>query len=288
MTIHNSDKPMACEVGEFSKADLQKLKQTEFAGLTDEAVNQFALDLLPCVGNPDPEIRDGIVYESYSFLLRNNKLNNATKSQLLSSLLEILKGTEDKNGYLKPFAALDLSEFVRADRIEPYLSAQQRTDVVNTTVAYLSGITDYRGYDDKNGWRHGVAHTADIALQLVLNDKVSDTQLAQLLGAIASQISPESGHAYIHGESERLARPVLYLARRGVFTQEDWDVWFAALDDPRPFESWRDVFKSEVGLAKLHNTKAFLNAVYINASVSQNDNVRMLIDSSLAVMKKLP
>lgn len=261
---------------------------TKFEGVPNADLQTFAINLLPCVGDPDPEIRDGIVFESFSYLLRNDLLTDATKTELLTSLLADLTGPLDKDGFLKPFAALDLSELARADRIDPYLTDLQRVELISAAAEYMEHIDDYRGYDDKEGWRHGVAHTADLALQLVLNDQVIDPQIRAFRRAITTQITPENGHAYIYGESERLARPILYMARRGTFSKEDWDDWFAKIGDPAPFEDWNAVFKSEAGLAKLHNTKAFVNAIYINASLSQNENVKMLTNASLEVLKKLP
>ena len=237
VTFHGNATMEGCQVGTYSKADFQELKLSKFETLSEESVNQFAIDLLPCVGNPDPEIRDGIVYESLSTLLRNEKLTDDTKTKLLSSLLDTLKGPDDKGGYLKSFAALDLSELARADRVNPYLTDLRRAELVTATVEYLSGITDYRGYDDRMGWRHGVAHTSDLALQLVLNDQIIEPQLRALRSATSIQVAPNSGHAYIHGESERLARPVLFMARRGAFSQEEWNAWFLSLVDPAPFDA---------------------------------------------------
>jgi hypothetical protein len=260
----------------------------KFEGVSTAELQTFAIDLLPCVGDSDPEIRDGVVFESMVHLLRNQKLDQPTQLILFDSLLDMLEGPDVPGGFLKPFAALDLSEVVRADRVEPYLSDEKRQRVVDVSAHYLIEIADYRGFHDQEGWRHAIAHTSDVMLQLTLNENISDPQLLQMRQAIATQITPDNGHAYIHGESERLARPILYMARRSTFLQEDWDAWFAKVGDPTPFEDWNAVFKSEAGLAKLHNAKAFLNAVYVNASVSQNDNVKALQNSALNVLKKLP
>jgi len=276
-----------CRIGEFSKEEVKRIKQAEFKDITNEELNKYALDLLSCVGSPDPEMRDGIVYESLSYLLRQKRIDDKTKVQLTRELTTVLQSEDDRGGYLKPFAALDLSELARADRIDPYLSDLQRAELATAAADYLTNLTDYRGYDEREGWRHGVAHTADLILQLSLNEKIIEPQLRAMRVAVASQIAPDN-HAYIHGESERLARPILYMARRGIFTQEDWDGWFAKLADPAPFEAWSDVFTSEKGLAKLHNTKAFLNSIHLNASVTENTNIKTLEGSALNVLKKLP
>ncbi len=277
-----------CQIGAYSYEQVLDLLAEKYAGLTPENINQLALDLLPCVGSPDPKIRDQLVYQSYMGWLRNDMLNDETKIKLFENVMTILAGPASADGFARPFAALDMSEIARADRVQPYLSPAQRSVLVQATATYMQGITDYRGYDEAQGWRHGVAHTADLILQLCLNKNISDEQIETLRDALTTQIAPASGHAYIFGESERLARPVFYMARRGAFSQEDWDGWFAALAAPAPYAAWGDVYKSQAGLAKLHNTKAFLGAIYLNANETQNENMRMLLPGARAALINLP
>jgi hypothetical protein len=111
-------------------------------------------------------------------------------------------------------------------------------------------VRDYRGFDEREGWRHGVAHGADFALQLALNPALDRAALDRLLGAIASQVVPRGGHFYVYGEPERLAAPVLYIGKRNLHDVDEWRKWFAALAEPKPLASWRDAFKSQAGLAK--------------------------------------
>src|SRR5690606_26861123 len=105
----------------------------------------------------------------------------------------------------------------------------ERAGMVARAAAYLAAVRDYRGFDDVEGWRHGVAHGADGVLQLVLNAQVDRAQVDALLAAVAAQVVPESAHAYVFGEPERLARPVVYAARRGMLDGDEWTRWFAAL-----------------------------------------------------------
>jgi len=277
-----------CQVGDYSHEQVLALKADSYADLEEAALNQLALDLLPCLGSPDPKIRDGLVYESYALWLRANLINDSTKTLLFEGVLSQLNGPDSVDGFTRPFAALDMSELARADRLSAYLTDEQRQNLVQAAARYMSGITDYRGFDDIEGWRHGVAHTADLMLQLSLNPHISNEQILVLRSALVTQIAPQNGHVYIHGEPERLARPILYMARRGAITEENWQVWFETLADPAPYGSWGDVYKSEAGLAKLHNTKAFLNAIYINASETQNENIKALLPAARAALMKLP
>lgn len=280
--------PVVCQIGSYDFEEISQLKQSQFENLDQAQLNQLALDMLNCLGDPDPAMRDGVVFEGLSFLLRQDKLDMDTRLEMMTRLMSVLQSSDDQDGFRKPFAALDLSEVARTDRVESYLSDGQRSALVVTATEYLTDITDYRGFDDKEGWRHGVAHGADLVLQLVLNEAVGVDELVQLRDAVSTQIVAGNGHAYIHGEPGRLARPILFMARRGVFSQENWDDWFAQLADTAPFDSWGDVFQSEAGLAKLHNTKAFLNAIYLNASETSNEQIKMLKSGALAARAQLP
>lgn len=82
-------------------------------------------------------------------------------------------------------------------------------------------MRDYRGFDDRQGWRHGVAHGADLLMQLSLNPAFGKPELTRIRDAVAAQVMP-AGHAYVFGEGERMAAPIVYIARRGVFTEAEW------------------------------------------------------------------
>ncbi len=273
----------------YDKAQLLDLREANFE-IADTAQREiFALGLLDCLGDTDPDLRDKIGYEGFSTLLRGKSLSTDAVKILRQRLAAMLQDTSpDRAGFSKPFAALALSEVVRVDRVTPIFTDAERRETVAAATDYLRGITDYRGYDENEGWRHGVAHTADVLMQLSLNPAITPEDLTKMRDAIGSQIVPKNAHFYIYGEPGRLVRPLFFMARREGFTAEDWATWFAKIADPAPMESWNEAYSSEAGLAKLHNTKAFANAVYISALNSQNPNINALAEPALDVLKKLP
>src|SRR3546814_1325277 len=105
----------------------------------------------------------------------------------------------------------------------------ERARMVAAAGAYLRSVRDHRGYVDGEGWRHGVAHGADWAMQLVLNKALTPVQAVSLLSALATQVIPEDGHTYAFGEPGRLARPVAYAAARGDIDQATLDAWLDSL-----------------------------------------------------------
>jgi hypothetical protein len=210
------------------------VKQAGFAVEDDEHRNRLAIALLTCTGESDPDIRDGVVYEGLATWLRGSQLTAATVGHLRSNLQEQLRGPEDPDGFRKPFAALVLAEVARTDRIEPAFTSAQREQLVQVASTYLSGVRDYRGFSAAEGWRHGVAHGSDLALQLILNPNINAEQVQRLLSAIAVQVAPAGAVFYIYGEPGRLARAAFYALRREDLPSQDGYAWLHRLADPDP------------------------------------------------------
>lgn len=265
----------------FSRAELDALKAAEWQ-LPDEARrNALARALTACLGDPDPTLRDGIAFEAYAHWLRGRQLSNETMLWLADDLQARLTAPEGA-GFERPFAALVLSEVARADRIDAYLTPERRAQLVDAAVAYFSSVRDYRGFDEREGWRHGVAHGADVLLQLALNPALGRPELTQLRDAIATQLAPE-GHFYTYGESERMMRPIIFIAQRGVFTPEEWQEWLV-----RETAVSADAFTSQAGLSRRHNMMVFLSLLYMQANLSANEADNALLPGATAALRALP
>ncbi|MGD2128459.1 MAG: DUF2785 domain-containing protein [Lysobacterales bacterium] len=257
-----------CPPAGYSRDGLLELKDGGFELQDASMRDELALGLAGCTGDPDPAIRDGVAYEALAGWMRGGMLSIGTVEALGTELLGQLAAPEDPQGFRRPFAALILSEVARTDRIEPTFTAARREEFVQAAAAYLSGVRDYRGFSETEGWRHGVAHGADLALQLVLNPNIDTGQVQRLLDAVATQVAPPGEHFYIYGEPGRLARPVFYAFRRGDISEETWRTWFDRLADPTPMRDWSEAFSSQEGLARRHNTLAFLQALCVAADSS--------------------
>lgn len=253
--------PPGCPPPGLTRAEVLKLRESKFAIASDEERNALAVRLLGCLDDPDPAVRDGVVFEGLSTWLRAKALTPATILALEESLRHTLGGEKDANGFRLPFAALVLSEVARTDRIQPVFPDEVRGRLVAVAASSLREVNDYRGFDAVAGWRHGVAHGADLVLQLALNPKVDAKGLGELMQAVASQIAPRGSVFYTFGEPERLARAVIFSYRRGLLDAAFWENWLASISDPQPLPSWGAAFQSVDGLARRHNALAFLHAL---------------------------
>ncbi len=279
-----------CPPAGMSREQLVDLKAHEFA-LPDEARRQsLALDLLACLGSPDPQLRDGIAFEALSTWMRGKQLSPSTVGKIRERLLPQMVDanfSNDRAGVLQPFAALVLAEVARFDRVEPFMTDQQLRVLVDAGTRYLQSIRDYRGFNEREGWRHGVAHASDLMLQLAVNPRTSKAQLDQMLTAIAAQIAPAGEHYYIYGEGSRLAQAVFYIAKRRLHTPDEWSKWFELVAAPAPLANWGDAWTSQRGIAKHHNTWAFLTSLYVHVRESGADFQELVLPSIVAAIKPL-
>ncbi len=278
----------ACPPAGYDGVALQELKQREFAVPDAGERDRLAIALLDCLGDPDPALRDGIAYEALAHWMRRQELSVAALGTLRERLLPMLDAP-DPQGFRPPFAALVLSEVARTDRIRPWMDGAQRAQLADAAARYLGNVRDYRGFIDGQGWRHGVAHSADLAMQLALNPAVELARLDQLLAAVAAQVAPAGTRAYIHGEPMRLARPVYFIAQRATHDAAFWSGWLRTVAAPAPLPDWNAAFASEAGLAKRHNVSGFLAALYLLVQEQDDAATReRLLPGLRAVLKEVP
>lgn len=274
----------ACALESVDRDELASWREADFANQqTDAAVVDFA----SCLGAPDPFLRDRIGYEGLTAALRSGSISEDTRRYLIATLSQNLQ-ISDAGGFLAPFSALALSELARTDRVEAFLTPDERANLARNTATYITGVSDYRAFSDTEGWRHGVAHGADIAMQLALNEQTDEASLRLLRDSISTQITARSGHAFTHDEPRRLARPILFMAARGAFEEAEWAAWFASLTNPAPLNNWGQAYSSETDLARLHNLKAFARVLFINASLSEDENFNPIATGAVSMLTTLP
>ncbi len=273
ITLASLNAQAQCPPPNESIASLQALKARGWktAAPDDPVARQkLVLGLAGCLGDANPVLRDDLAFEGLQAMMRGSQLDEATLHLLRTQMLAALADRVDATGFRQPFSALVLAEVVRADRQRPILLPAQRDDIVERSAAWLAGVRDYRGFDAREGWRHAVAHGADLMVQLAVHPLLQKAQAETMLGAIALQVMPEGEHFYRYGEGERLMAPVFYLARRGWFTDADWNHWLTLLVTRLP----PPVPMTQSGLAARHNLSAFLQALYVSVQETGNDEVK--------------
>jgi hypothetical protein len=288
-----SSTPMAQEVWPpdyLNIEALRTLKAEKFAVPDMEKRSRLAQSMIPLLANTDPEIRDGIAFEAYVFWMRGQLLPSASLRSLMNSLQRQLQNSaSDPEGVGKPFAALVLAELARTDRVAAWMTVEERQHMLKAAKSYLADIRDYRGFSQTQGWRHGVAHSADWLMQLALNPATNQADLSEILEAVASQVSAHGGHAYVYGEPDRLAVPVFHIARRKLHSPEEWEKWLRGVSQRPAGVAAADVFKSAEHLAWRHNVQAFLQALYVKVTLNTDAEVKArLLPAMVDALKRIP
>lgn len=288
VTINTADVNHQCFSKEWTKPAFAKLKGEKFVLKNKAQKDALSLQLLNCLANPDAKIRDGIAFETLSFWLRNDHLSNVIHLKMYDYLTNVLTSkVKDSNGVYQSFSMLMLSEVARVDRKTPFLTGVQRDRLVIIGTNFLTNLRDYRGFTDNVGWRHGIAHSSDLMLQLALNPKITKAQLDTMLDALASQVTANDQHAYIHGEPKRIAMAVLYIFLKKQHSVEEWNKWLSSVITSSPFNQWQDVYKSEKGLTKLHNTQSFLFSLYATIKASKNETLVKMVPALENAIKEV-
>ena len=275
-----------CPPAGYDRARLNGLSAAQWRIADDSARNALARSMLACLADPDTTYRDGLAFEALQHWMRADQLSHETLLAIGDELQGWLTAPEGE-GFRRPFAALILAEVARTDRIHPWLTAPRRQSLLDASVAYLTNVRDYRGFDDHDGWRHGVAHGADLMVQLSLNPAFGKPELMRIREAVASQISP-AGHFYIYGEPGRLSAAIIYMAQRKVFTADEWAAWLTQVASPAPLASWNDAFTHNADIARAENVGAFMRALYINTKLDANADDDVLLPGVEAALRSLP
>lgn len=231
---------------------------------SDEVVDDLALELISCLASPNPELRDRIGYDLFTFWLRNEKLSDDIRRSLLGQLSATMTAEPadmpDSSALARSFSALILAEVMRSDSNAPFMTAEERQTLLTNGTAAIAGETDYRGLDADLGWIHPIAHMSDLLWRFALHAETTEEQAKSILDAIRSKVAPTTSF-YGFNESDRLARVVTTVITRNLLGADKVSAWLSKFEAPTSMAKWSDAFASPQGMTELHNTKLFVRAL---------------------------
>lgn len=242
---------------------------TQDAALPAAQFQRVALSLADCLSSPDPTLRDELGFELLSAWMRAGRLTPETLRRLRDRWLAVLQAPPDAPGFHAPFAALALSELARVDRMQPFLLPPEREALLGAGASWLRQWRDYRAHDDREGWRHGVAHGADLLMQLTLHPAMDADGAALALASLGSQVLAQGQIAYQYGEGERLARAARFALARSAWSAEQVQAWLQTVLEPARGGGW-DARR----LRQVHNARQFLWPLYVALQEQRDAGLR--------------
>ncbi|MEO6595523.1 MAG: DUF2785 domain-containing protein [Planctomycetota bacterium] len=225
-------------------------------------------ELSGLLGHADPEQRDDCAYSVLAhWIYRKRAVPVELRRELLREWSDNLKlgiGERDTDTVLlRSFSALSLGLLVALDNDEPFLEQAEFEHLLTAALTYLHDECDLRGFDEKLGWLHSTAHTADLLKFLGRSHRLVVAAQRTLLDAILDKLT-RTPTVYTHGEDERLARTVVALVARADFDATGFEQWLGTV-------SLRPAGGTKAHLAAAQNKKHLLVSLFALLSVDARD-----------------
>lgn len=198
----------------------------------DRSLVEMTEDLTRMLGDPDPEVRDGIAFPTMA-----TWIDEGVYDDLLVGLgdgmchgLDIGLGEpESDTVFRRSFSALILTECI--DRTTK--AALGGPNVVlrwgDRIMSWYSRERDLRGFVPGKGWAHAVAHGADALGALARSPVLGRLELTVILDVIADRLLTPTDAFFVCGEGDRLAFATMHLLRRDVLGIDVLEPWVARL-----------------------------------------------------------
>lgn len=198
----------------MTEEELKQELQGEHA--IDDSLIQSMIDH---IGSVDSELRDGLIYGTFSTWIMEDRLKGDQLAELLDISLELLFKGIGENGtdtvFTRSFASLWIAAILYSDNKHDFLPEAAIEKTHEALLAYMPAEQDVRGYVPVKGWAHSVAHVADAFDELVQNPKLDAAAYPELAKALWNKIFI-SESVYVHAEEERLLVPLLEMLERGM------------------------------------------------------------------------
>lgn len=202
-----------------------------------ENLDQLLSYMLNNIGNPDPYIRDTLIYSGFCELILNDHL---TDSQLIfiaetccddAHLYFNINEQQSDAVLTRSFSALAIQLVLYKDQSERFLPQPLAIQILTKSIDYLKFEYDYRGYIENKGWAHSVAHGSDLLARAVshpLFDEVSS------LDAVLTIVQKclQTDYAYIDEEDERMMPIFDALCEKGL-SDDSLKYWLQKLQQSR-------------------------------------------------------
>jgi hypothetical protein len=256
------------------KQQLIQIKDNDYNISNNVEVDGLITDMLKFIGHTDAELRDELIYLTFSTLVDNKTLSTAQIKHILTICLDeqhLFFGIGEKDTdsvFTRAFSSLPISVALWFNQNEaPFLAAKEILDIKNIVMRYISQEKDCRGYVDGKGWAHAIAHIADVLGHLAESSKTVDDDdefsvgrdgLLEILNAVKMMICNKDC-VYTAEEDERLAVPVMDVIYREILTTDEFIGWvdsFNMTDTEWKRSSFPDSYRQYV------NCKNFMRSLY--------------------------
>ena len=190
-----------------------------FQTLKDIKTNKYQIDssqaeslideILPFIGDEDPEVRDRTVYGMLAHLFHDKHLSEERLTYYLRLLISDQFLFYDMGNHIpysvlkRSFTVLQFVIIVYVHRRDNIISHEDIQALYEAFIKYFEEEKILIGYEEPIGWMHSVAHSADLFAQLMQVSWFEKDQLLTMFHLIAKKIKIDH-YLYISNEDERM------------------------------------------------------------------------------------
>ncbi|MEN6314944.1 MAG: DUF2785 domain-containing protein [Clostridiaceae bacterium] len=265
--------------------NLIKLRDNNYDLAEGENVHSYAGLMLRYIGDPDPELRDDLIYSTFcEWICGKEYFNEEELRRMLSLLLDDnhlfyhIGSFGDNTVFTRTFSILAVVLILSRHREKPFLDNKMFTMAKDKLLAYYRREKDLRGYTDDCGWAHGAAHGADAMDELVQCGESDESVCIEVLEAIQAVLW-NGKDLLCNEEDERIARVVYRIIRNNLMPSPLIHNWILGLSRCCEWDKTRIQYVARV------NSKNLVRCLYFK--LEHNNFTSDIKNTLITVEKKL-
>ena len=198
----------------------------------DRPLDEMTADLTRMLGDPDPDVRDGIAFPTLGTWISEGVYDDLLRGLgdgMCAGLDVGLGRAGGETVYRRSCSALVLTECIDRDTEADLLARDTIISWGDRIASWFVRERDLRGFVPGHGWAHAVAHGADAIGALMRSPKVERMELVVLLDVIADRLLLPTEEFFVCGEDDRLAAACLHGLRRNLLDLDVLERWVARI-----------------------------------------------------------
>ncbi|MEA5078691.1 MAG: DUF2785 domain-containing protein [Anaerolineaceae bacterium] len=266
---------------------LRKIEANKFQPENGRKAAEYLPAMLQFLGDPDPELRDELIYSTLANWVTNEGF--LTPTDLVWLLVQSLDKDHlfykighhgETSIFTRSFSVLTIALLLYQHRKQAFLSQNEVSNTKAALLAYLAQEKDWRGYTADYGWAHAAAHSADALDELVQCHEVDATGQKEVLAALIPVLW-NGGALFCDEEDERISALVCSIIQTGKLAAHEIIEWshqlLACLEQPR----------SHAQFCARVNSKNLMRCLYFRFQSREDTTSVLLASEFLTIAQKL-
>ena len=263
---------------------LQPIKDNNFQVPENQNLQELTTMMLQKIGSIHPVLRDELIHSIFTTFIERGYYNEDQLKNILQSILNknylfYRIGTSKKEEdavFKRSFSVLLIPPIIEKHRHDPFLREEEVLRVWENLKKYMQQEMDHRGYVEKKGWAHAMAHAADAIYHVAACDEISEHHIREMLPVIKEQFLIDQ--PYLFDEEERMVTAILMMFKK-IKATERVD-WLETLLYER--DSWQDPREDII----INNSKHLLRALYFRMLEGDYRELRQVLENLLRELRK--